>query len=212
MVFQDPYCYPNTDTLINKLEIKEKERLERQEGYHVGLAMLDLFDNPIKGNFDYKHLQEIHKFLFKDIYEWAGQTRTVYMEKFYSEINGVRNFALPEYIEPSIQEVFKELIAENHLRDIQDVPAFANKLSYYMSEINAIHPFREGNGRTQREFIRCLSLKNGFELDWSKTDEKELTRARAMSVTDSKYLEMLIQECLTKLPVKEKNINKDLER
>lgn len=199
MDFKDPYCYPNTNVLINKLDIRDQDTLHKQEGQYVGLAMLELFNNPIKGSFDYKHLQEIHEYLFQDVYEWAGETRIVSMTKYYPELDDVKSFAYPEYIESYINGVFDELANENYLKKIKDVPKFAKRLAYYMSEVNAVHPFREGNGRTQREFFRCLALENGFVLDWSKVDEKELTKARAMSIDDPMYLGLLIEECLKKL-------------
>lgn len=208
MSFNDPYCYPGTDVLINKLNLTDSATLHEKEGVFVGLSLLELYDSPIQGKFDYKHLQEIHRYLFQEIYDWAGKTRTVAMTKYYPEIDQLKGFAQPQYIEPYINDIFRELSQERHLKGITDTTIFAERIAYYMSEVNAAHPFREGNGRSQREFFRCLALERGFNLDWTKVNEMELTKARAKSIDDATDLKQLILDCLTKIPRK----NKDLER
>jgi cell filamentation protein len=97
-----------------------------------------------------------------DIYDWAGQLRTVAIAK------GTW-FCLPQYIESAAVEVFQALHGESLLCGLpQDV--FTERLTYYLGEVNAIHPFREGNGRAQRAFVEQLAGDAGFILDWQHLD------------------------------------------
>ena len=104
----------------------------------------------------------IHLQIFGDIYDWAGQLRTVAIAK--------RSwFCLPQYIESSAAETFRALHGESLLRGLpRDV--FTERLTYYLGEVNAIHPFREGNGRAQRAFFTQLASDAGFVLDWQHLD------------------------------------------
>ena len=72
----------------------------------------------------------------------------------------------------------------------------AKRLAYYLSELNVLHPFREGNGRTTREFIRQLALKNGYKLNLSKVMPEEVLNASIESIVDTKHLEKIFNECL----------------
>jgi cell filamentation protein len=75
------YCYPNSDVLINKLNIREQDKLYTFERRLTMLRLLELMDNPIRGQFDFRHLKEIHAYIFQDIYDWAGKVRTVDIAK-----------------------------------------------------------------------------------------------------------------------------------
>ena len=88
-----------------------------------------------------------------------------------------------------------ELKAEKHLKGL-DVEQFSERAAYYMSEINVLHPFREGNGRAQREYSRTLAMKNGYELDWSRVDQQEFLDASIKSVRDPKDLGELIKDSI----------------
>ena len=185
------YCYPNSNVLINKLDLKDNEKLEKAEKMIVLAKLYDLRQKPIEGNFDKAHLIEIHIYLFGDLYPFAGQFRTENIAK------DSFSFAEWEYIESELDRLLLKLKDENYLEGLnkEDV---AKKLAYYMSELNVLHPFREGNGRTIREFIRELALKNGYVIDYTKTTSEEILDAMMRSVIDETDLAKIIYNCLEK--------------
>ena len=128
-----------------------------------------MIQNPIEGKLDFNYLKNIHKFIFGDIYEWAGTVRTVNIAKGNS-------FCRCEFIEEQMESIMRKLEKENYLENL-NIEMLAERLAYYIGEINAIHPFREGNGRIQRMFIECLALKNGFSLDFAKISNEEMLEA-----------------------------------
>ncbi|MBQ7801517.1 MAG: Fic family protein [Oscillospiraceae bacterium] len=166
------YCYPDSNVLINKLNIREAEALAvaEREITSIRLAVAKL--NPIKGSFELKHLQKIHKTVFGDIYDWAGKLRHVNIAKG-------NQFCLAMNLETYAENLFRKLENEHYLIGYEgSVP---HRLAYYMSEINVLHPFREGNGRTQRLFIEYLALVAGYRLDFSLVSAQEMIVASADS-------------------------------
>ncbi|GAA3821404.1 hypothetical protein GCM10022226_47160 [Sphaerisporangium flaviroseum] len=119
----------------------------------------------IEGRYDLAHLQGFHRHLFGDVYPWAGQIRTVGIAK--QDV-----FCLPQFIEGYAAAVFSNLAADNWLRGT-DHRGFVSGLALYFSEINALHPFREGNGRTQRAFLSQLAADAGFHIAWSRLDPQD---------------------------------------
>ena len=185
------YCYDGSDVLINKLDIKDKALLQKYEAKIVAAKLLALRKNGIIGNFDIEHLKNIHKYLFEDVYPFAGNFRTENIAK------GVFRFAEWEYIEPELERLLNELKQENYLENLSK-ENLAERLAYYLSELNVLHPYREGNGRTTREFIRELALKNGYILDLRKVSPKDFLNACIKSIVDTSDLTKLIYECLIK--------------
>ena len=185
------YCYPNSNTLINKLDIKDDKLLQKYEAKITAAKLLALRQKGIIGNFDVEHLNAIHTYLFEDIYSFAGKYRNENIAK------GVFRFAEWEYIEPELQRLFKELKNENYLADLSK-EELAERLAYYLSELNVLHPYREGNGRTTREFIRELALKNGYNLNLSKVTPQDFLQASIKSIADTTDLANLIFICLEK--------------
>lgn len=185
------YCYENTNTLINKLDIRDSKVLQKYEAKITAAKLLALMQKGIIGNFDVKHINAIHKYLFEDIYPFAGKFRTENIAK------GVFRFAEWEYIEPELERLLNELKQENYL-DKLPKEKLAERLAYYLSELNVLHPYREGNGRTTREFIRELALKNGYILDLRKVSPKDFLNACIKSIVDTSDLTKLIYECLIK--------------
>ena len=185
------YCYPNTDVLINKLNIKDNQLLSEAERKIVLTKSYELRKNSKIGNFDLNHFLEIHKFLFEDIYPFAGKFRNENIAKGYF------SFAEWQYIEPEIKRLFDKLKAENYLQG-RSREELVKGLAYYLSELNVLHPFREGNGRTIREFIRELAFFNGYILDLQNTTSDELLKASVDSIADTKELEETLNRCLIK--------------
>lgn len=183
------YCYKGTNTLVNKLNIKDTSALENYETSVIGLKLMALNKKGITGKFDVNHFVGIHKFLFEDIYHFAGLFRTENIAKDYFQ------FAEWEYIESELTRLLDELKKENFLANISKED-FAKRLAYYWAELNVLHPFREGNGRTTREFLRQLALKNGYILNLQNVDAQSLLSASIKSIIDTSALEELLYKCL----------------
>ena len=154
----DPYSDPVTGVLYNKLGLGTAAELDAAEREITHAALILLDESPVFPSYDLPHLREIHSRIFGDIYEWAGQIRTVSIAK------GAM-FCLPQYIDSSASAIFSELHDEDCLRGLRRV-AFVGKLAHYLGEVNALHPFREGNGRAQRAFFGQLARDAGFTLAW----------------------------------------------
>ncbi|HVY92489.1 MAG TPA: Fic family protein [Bryobacteraceae bacterium] len=143
------------------------------------------------GLFDAPHLQAIHRYIFQDVFDWAGEFRTVNISKSGD------SFAFHEFVRPSLHKTFDDLRSEHHLRGA--APArFANRAAHYLGEINAIHPFREGNGRAQREFIRQLALRNGLIIDWKQISQDQMIEASRRSLrVDNIGFEEILKSAVT---------------
>ena len=165
------YCYPNSFILINKLGIQDSKALNEAEREITAMRVSQIKENPCKGNFDLKHLQAIHKFIFRDVYEWAGKIRTVNIAKGNQFCNCM-------YIESGSQPIFEKLKEEKYLLGTPP-EAICDKLAYYLGEINVIHPFREGNGRAQRVFIESLAHVAGYNVDFTSISSTDMIEASA---------------------------------
>ena len=164
------YCYQDSCILKNKLGIKNKEQLEEAERNITALRILQLKTGELRGEPNFKYLCKIHKHIFGDIYSWAGKIRTL-------DISKGNMFSNSQFILENAEEIFNRLKKENYLQDYKDVEKMSERLAYYLSEINALHPFREGNGRTQREFIIVLARRAGYKVDFSKVSQEEMIQA-----------------------------------
>jgi cell filamentation protein len=187
------YCYPGTDVLINKLGIRDEAKLLVAEREIVSLKLLVLFENPILGKTDFYNFCKIHQIIFGDIFNWAGQIRK---GDFFSKGNSI--FCRGQFILESANKIMDDLNKENCLKDLSK-KIFIKRLAYYMGEINALHPFREGNGRTCREFFRQLAQNADYILDFSKTDKDELLEAD-INAFNGKYesLEIILNKAIYK--------------
>jgi cell filamentation protein len=187
------YCYPNTNVLKNKLNIHDEKELMRFDARITAAKLLLLREKGIIGNFSKTHFINIHKFIFEDIYPFAGELRKENIAK------GSFSFADWMYIDENIDRLLKELEDENYLLPIKDdKEKLSERLAYYLSEFNVLHPFREGNGRTIREFIRELALKNGYELNLKNESADEFLEASILSIVDTEKLKEKIFNCLEK--------------
>jgi cell filamentation protein len=154
--------------------------LQRLETPLALRRLLELQQSPIAGRFDTGHLQAIHHYIFQDVYDWAGGLRTVSISKPGAP------FPPPEYLKASLDTLFAELTRESCLKNLPP-SAWARRAAYFLGEINAIHPFREGNGRTQREFIRELALAGGHRLVWASQGPEEMVHASQLSFLRKDY-------------------------
>lgn len=180
------YCYPGSNVLINKLDIKDPVIFAVMERRLTAARLAQLQVNPIDGYFDLKHMQSIHKHIFQDMYTWAGELRMLDISK-----NGT-SFMPCQFIKPYSDQLFSKLNGDNYLCNL-DIDTFSKKFSYYTAEINIMHPFREGNGRTTREFIRCLANEAGYTIDYSKMNKDELLKALIKSTDEITDLQRVIK-------------------
>lgn len=155
----DPYVYPNTNVLINKMDLKDNEALDRYENVITNLSLVKLFENNPSIN-HISDVQMIHKSIFIDIYDWAGVYRTINIYKSEEVINGksveYTNYRL---ISNEINQLNTEIKDFNW--DVTNQMLFVQRLAYFISKLWKIHPFREGNTRTTvTYFVLCLKQKN----------------------------------------------------
>lgn len=186
------YCYPDSDVLKNKLGIVNQEKFHEVERKLTAIRINDLIRKPYRGRFDLDHLRSIHFYIFQDLYTWAGELRKV-------DIAKGNMFCRAMFLENQSDVVFSAIRRESYLEGLA-YEQFVKRLAYHFSEINALHPFREGNGRTQREFIRELALYNHFAIDFSKVARQEMLDA-SVDAFLCKYerMEALFDRCLRKL-------------
>jgi cell filamentation protein len=190
----DPYTYPGTDVLRNIPDIRDPRLMAAFEANATAARLVELDAAPLDGRFGEAHLRAIHKHIFQDVYSWAGEFRTVNISK------GGQLFGVAAFIEPALQDIVRKLCAENCLRKT-DAESFARRAGFYLGEINAVHPFREGNGRAQREFIRELGIQAGFAIDWSRiTQDRMIAASReSFATAESHGLGHCVYSCLPSL-------------
>lgn len=173
---QSKYCYPGTDVLINKENIRDPWQLIEYEADITMLRQYELeSEHVVKGKFGISHFKRIHHYIFQDVYPFTGKFRTEPISK------GNTLFCNYLFIEDNLKSIFNELQKDSYLRSLTPKD-FSAKAAYYMSEINMIHPFREGNGRCIREFMRQLALSSGYNIEWSLIEQKVLFEATVIAV------------------------------
>jgi cell filamentation protein len=186
----DPYLLPGTNVLRNRRNLIDSAALDEYEAISTQRRLIELSLLPTKGTFEVSHLKEVHRYIFQDVYDWAGQFRTVNISK------GGNLFGSAQFIEMALAGILEKLPRENFLSNL-DREAFAQRCGWYFGEINAIHPFREGNGRTQREFLRQLAASAGYALDWRLVDRDTMTAAsrESFSTGDNHSMVAIIRAC-----------------
>lgn len=193
-VENDDFVYPN-GVLINNLNIQTTADLNVAEIEFTKRRLLQLQENPIPGNFDLAHLQAIHRHIFQDIYPWAGVIRTV-------DICKNDTIFLPcNKIEKVFSELADNIKKEGNLVGLPQTE-FSARLGDYLGKINIAHPFREGNGRTQRTFTKELARQAGYDLQWQgigndamknacisaeKGNSSELARLIKLNITPNEH-------------------------
>lgn len=161
----DPYVYKGTKVLKNKLNIKDATKVQELENRLSFYRIKELIEKPLAGNFDYQHLQAIHRHIFQDIYEWAGKPRTINISKAESLLDGYSvaypnpNDTQPDNnLELRAKYAFDSLKKDKYLQGL-DRPQFIAKLIKHATEIWEVHPFRDGNTRTVVTLINHLAKK-----------------------------------------------------
>jgi len=150
------YCYPpDYSVLKNKLDLRDADLLERAERRLVVLRVLEGIPS---GEFDLAHLKAIHRHMFQDIFDWAGETRTTEISK------GGSQFQFRQYIETGMADIYRRIKAHDYLKNLS-ADQFAGLAGEIIGDINYVHPFREGNGRTQMQYLKQLAEQAGHAID-----------------------------------------------
>ena len=180
--FDDPYCYKGTQVLKNRLGLRDAAQLE---AFELEMTTLRAREALPSGGLDPAHYRKVHRHLFQDVYAWAGQHRTVRTAK------GGNPFCFPEYIEGSMNALFATLPPALALNDPESFVAAA---AAFLGELNAIHPFREGNGRSQLAFMALIAEAAGFPFDFSRVERESFMPAMIASYDQA--MEPLAEELL----------------
>ena len=156
----DPYCYPGSNVLQNLLNIEDDEELAEAEAKLTELAVEEIeFDAP---PYDLDYFQSLHRQVFADVFEWAGELRSIDMSK------GTTRFCTCKRIAPEAGKLFQQLAGENYFEGYER-EAFVAAIAEFYIELNMVHPFREGNGRAQRllfEHIISILLRFAWLDAW----------------------------------------------
>jgi len=184
-------CYPGTFVLINKLDIKEAEKLAEAETLSTFINSSRLELEPLDGNFDFEHYKAIHKFLFGELYDWAGQVRRINISKKGTQ------FCSFDKIENRARLIFKRLSKHNLFRGLVK-PEFVAEIVDFYCVTNELHPFREGNGRAQRSFLTQLIRNAKYDINFSDIDVDLLMIATIQSVNGViDLLEEIFEEAIS---------------
>ena len=181
---------PATGVLKNRLGISDATTLAQTEAEFVAERARELTHQPIPGTFDLPHLQAIHRHLFGDLYEWAGHLRTVDLTK------DTNRFAHHAHVERAAAPIFRELAQEHYLRGLEPAE-FSRRAAHYLAELNALHPFRDGNGRALRALFSQVAHDSGYTIVWKHMTQAEMLEASRRSFSgDLAPLTTLIQRNL----------------
>lgn len=164
---QEKLCYPGTGVLRNKAGIREQQLLDAFELEMVITRSKEAWPS---GILNHSHYLSLHHHLFQDVYDWAGTIRTVRIGK-----DGIW-FCYPEHIVAEMERLFGWLAMENCFQGLSS-REFAGKSARFLSELNAIHPFREGNGRTQMSFLTLLTGNAGLPFNFYALDPQKAMNA-----------------------------------
>lgn len=170
----DHYCYEGSVTLKNKLNIRDIEILENAEREITAHTSQSIVFKHSPYSLDY--MMKLHRQLFSELYEWAGELRNVDISK------GGTRFCTCGRMAAESEKLFSALAKENWLKDLSKED-FCNKLAEFYCEFNMIHPFREGNGRVQRLLFEHLALSAGYDLDWENVQSDEWIKANIDGVS-----------------------------
>lgn len=142
-------------------------------------------------NFEESDFKKMHYFLFKDVYNFAGSYRNVAITK------GDTVFCYPQFINDQSKDLFAEISSSNF--ENYSLVEASERLAHFKTELNMLHPFREGNGRTIRIYLSAFAKSKGFEWQYEKLNRENYMNAMIQSVMNHEHLTLLIQETLIDL-------------
>lgn len=186
----DPYLDLSSGVLRNRLGIADADELATAEADFTSVRISQLNLGRLPGSYDLPHLQAFHRHIFGDVYVWAGELRTVAIGRGMA-------FCRPDHIAGDADELFAWLARTAHLTGLER-EAFVDALTELLSDLNALHPFREGNGRTQRAFLAQLSRDADHPVRWSAMDPQEnVAASRASHAGDDGLLRVMLNKLVT---------------
>ena len=163
-------CYPGTTVLVNKLGLKNQEALDAAESVAAALHFVEIESEPSVAPFTFDYYCSLHKRLFGDLYDWAGELRTIDLSK-----NGT-TFYPASSLRELANAKFKRLETMNEFSGLKRAQ-LVDEITDFYHELNMLHPFREGNGRTQRLFFTLLLRRLGYSISFAECDTDELMMA-----------------------------------
>lgn len=178
MTLDDKYTYPGSGgVLVNRLGIRDPNRLDHALNDYASVAWVYIRQRPAPEPPGFEYLQTIHRELFGALLDWAGQLRET---DTHATGTGIA-YARPEFIPKSLQSLFGKLEREDFLSRL-DPPAFADRLADRWGELTAIHPFRDGNTRSQSAYISAIAERAGHPIDWTGIDVPTLRKLRLVAI------------------------------
>ncbi|MEG2310602.1 MAG: Fic family protein [Clostridia bacterium] len=185
------YTYKGSDILINKLNIKDEILLKEYETRMVSFKLATITLSNMLKSFDINHLKKIHKYLFDEVYNFAGEFRRENITKDNFK------FAEYEYIEENAKLILNSINISN--LKLLSYDELISKISYLLTELNVLHPFRDGNGRTIRELIRQLLYEIGYEINFQNIEYNDIIRVSKLAIIDESEQIKLLKKSITKI-------------
>ena len=197
--------YTTEGVLKNKLNITDEKALDDAERVITGYKLANLYLNSENQKFDINHYLSIHKYLFEDIYDFAGEIRSENIKKSIP-------FCLPNLIYENLKTTLARAnIAYKNIKNEEDLVDF---IAYFYSELDIIHPFREGNGRGEREFLRQYVERinkvidfGEYHLDYNQREDKD-SFTNSVIIADSRCEYDLLKENIRKILIKENKLRR----
>ena len=160
----DPYLYPGTDILKNVLGIKDKQMLDDAEADYVSLRLRELAENPLEGDYDFNHLAEMHRYMFQDIYAWAGKILVINIEKEEPALGGLSiEYSDKTKIESHLSEALNKMVSRSWVN-----MSLEDRVKCFSEDLAAVwktHGFREGNTRLAVTFCCQFIEAQGIPID-----------------------------------------------
>ena len=184
----DPACYHGSSVLKNLPGYRSQAELDHFEAVATASRFLEPMPT---GRWSVSHFQAVHRHIFQDVYRWAGRPRSIRIRK------GDSMFCYPEHIPTELHRVFRELRQADHLRG-RDPTYFAEGAAHFLADLNAVHAFPDGNGRTQLAFMTLLAAHVGHSLDLDRLEPEAFLAAMIASFKgNEKPLEQAIVQLVT---------------
>lgn len=201
----DPYVYPGTNVLRNKFNCRDEAAFLKMERFSTMTNAGLLRQRGVTGDFSPDHVRSIHRELFGDIYDWAGEFRTILIWK------GGTEFAASEDILKKLLSLRDQISGAGFFQNL-NAEKTADGLAGTLASVNLIHPFREGNGRTQRIFLEQLALNAGWDLNLSEISENDMRNASmAASRGNVNLMRYLMKSSMTEIPDLREKIRSETE-
>lgn len=178
----NPYVDPVSGVMFNKLGLTDQKQLQQVEYAITAVRIQELQVSPVRGDFDLAHLKTVHKRLFGDIYEWAGQERTINFSKLdLKEPWWKSTFADHKRISELMALAAGQVKSSGNLRGLKREDFVAELTKFYIV-VNHAHPFPEGNGRSTQTLVAQLAREAGYDVRFDAVEQRRWNHAAARSM------------------------------